>query len=135
MDNVPCTYRISLKAAIKDNDGRILLLREKNGDWELPGGGMEHGETVKDALAREIAEETGMKLKSIDEKPEAFWTIQKEVGSPTLKWFAFLVYAVRASGTFRPDITSDEAEEAQYFTMEEARALQLHDNTKPYFGQ
>jgi len=134
MDNVPCTYRISLKAAIQDEDGRILLLREKSGDWELPGGGLEHGESIKDALAREIAEETGMVLESMDERPEVFWTIHKDVGSPTLKWFAFLVYEVRVSGIFRADTTNDEAQEARYFSKEEAKKLQLHDNTKPYFA-
>ncbi|HEV7454584.1 MAG TPA: hypothetical protein VGO07_04980 [Candidatus Saccharimonadales bacterium] len=47
MDNVPCTYRISLKAAIKDKDGRVLLLKEKSDDWELPGGGWSMVKTLK----------------------------------------------------------------------------------------
>jgi hypothetical protein len=75
-----------------------------------------------------------MVLKSMDERPEVFWTIQKDVGSPTLKWFAFLVYEARVSGTFRTDTTNDEAQEARYFSREEAKTLQLHDNTKPYFA-
>lgn len=133
MEDTPCTYRISVKAAIKDSDGRILLLREKDGSWELPGGGLEHGEDAKAALAREIAEETGLTVEWMSDQPETFWTIRKEVGSPTLKWFAFVAYEAKVSGEFRPDPTSDEAQEAQYFTREEARTLQLHDNTKPYF--
>lgn len=134
MDDTPCTYRISVKAAIKDNDGRILLLRERDGSWELPGGGLEHGEDAVAALAREIAEETGMTVEWMSEQPEAFWTIRKEVGSPTLKWFAFVVYGAKVSGEFRLDSTNDEAQEAKYFTREEAKTLQLHDNTRPYFS-
>lgn len=134
MDDIPCTYRISVKAAIKDTSGHILLLRERDGSWELPGGGLEHGESPGLALAREIAEETGLTVDWMSEQPETFWTIRKEVGSTTLKWFAFIVYEARVSGEFRPDPSGDEAEEAKYFTRAEAKALQLHPNTAPYFS-
>jgi 8-oxo-dGTP diphosphatase len=133
MDTVPCIYRISVKATIKDESGRILLLREKDGSWELPGGGLEHGEDAKEALAREIAEETGLTVEWMSDHPETFWTIRKGTDLPTLKWFAFVVYETKVSGTFRPDPTSDEAQEAKYFSKNEAKALKLHDNTRPYF--
>jgi 8-oxo-dGTP diphosphatase len=133
MDNTPCTYRISVKAAVMDDEGRILLLKEKDGSWELPGGGLEHGEDAKEGLSREVAEETGLSADWIGEQPTAFWSINKEVGSPTLKWFAFVVYQVKVLGTFRADPANNEAQEAQYFTMEEARALKLHDNSRPFF--
>lgn len=133
MNDIPCTYRISVKAAIKDEPGRILLLREKDGSWELPGGGLEHGENPREALTREITEETGMNVEWMSEKPVSFWSIHKEVGSPTLQWFAFVLYEAKVSGEFRPDPTSDESQEAKYFSEEEARQLQLHDNVKPYF--
>lgn len=133
MDSIPCTYRISVKAVIKNASGQVLLVREKDGSWELPGGGLEHGETIKEALRREIAEETGLTLDWLSDQPEKFWTIRKEVGSPTLKWFAFIACAAKVSGSFRPDPASTEAEEAAYFSTDEAKNLQLHDNTKPYF--
>ncbi len=136
MQDVPCTYRISVKAIVKDNTGRVLLGREKDGSWELPGGGMEHGEAPKEALAREVAEETGFTVDWISDQPVAFWTINKEVGLPTLKWFALVGYEVRISGEFNPGTdTNDEVEEIRYVSREEARALKLHDNTKPYFLQ
>ncbi len=134
MDNVPCTYRISVKAAIKDDDGRVLLLREKDGSWELPGGGLEHGEDARTALARETAEETGLTVDWMSRQPETFWAIKKDVGSPVLTWFAFVVYEAKVSGEFRPDPTGDEAQEAKYFSQAEAKELKLHDNTKPYFS-
>ncbi|HSX05690.1 MAG TPA: NUDIX hydrolase [Candidatus Saccharimonadales bacterium] len=133
MDTIPCTYRLSVKAVIRDKDGRVLLLREADGRWELPGGGLEHGEDPKAALAREVAEETGLTVEWMSNQPIAFWTIRKEVGSPTLKWFAFVAYDARVSGEFRPDPAGDEAQEAKYFTTDEAKALPLHDNAKPYF--
>lgn len=53
-------FRVSLKAVILDGTGNILLIKEKGRDrWELPGGGIEHGESIKDGLARELFEELG----------------------------------------------------------------------------
>jgi len=39
--------------------GRVLLLHNERGEWELPGGRLEAGETPRECVAREIAEETG----------------------------------------------------------------------------
>ncbi|HOB09669.1 MAG: NUDIX domain-containing protein [Limnochordia bacterium] len=40
-------------------NGRILMVQSERGDYKLPGGGVEQGEGHHQALAREIAEETG----------------------------------------------------------------------------
>jgi 8-oxo-dGTP diphosphatase len=59
-------YRLSLKAVVRDERGRVLLLRRSArckanaGKWELPGGKLDPGETIDEALRREIAEETGL---------------------------------------------------------------------------
>lgn len=46
-----------------DDRGRALLIqRRDNGRWEPPGGVLEPGETIPDALAREVYEETGIKI-------------------------------------------------------------------------
>ncbi len=50
----------SVAAIIFDDSGRVLLhQRGDNGYWGLPGGGVELGETVAEAVIREVAEETG----------------------------------------------------------------------------
>ncbi len=110
------------------------MLQEKDGSWKLPGGGLEHGENVKEALSRQISEETSLIVDWISDQPEAFWTIRKDVGSPTLKWFAFVVYEAKVTGVFRPDPASDEAQAAKYFSKDEAKKLNLHGNTEPYFA-
>jgi 8-oxo-dGTP diphosphatase len=135
MNDMPCTYRISVKGIIKNSEGRILLLREKDGSWDLPGGGLEHGEDPIQTLTREITEETRMKVVRINENPVAFWSINinKKVGSPILKWFAFVLYEARVSGEFIPNLDSEESQEGKYFSIDEAKQLQLHDNVKPYF--
>lgn len=50
-------YRVSLKALIRNQAGEILMVSEKSGDFSLPGGGMDHGESAHDCLARELYEE------------------------------------------------------------------------------
>lgn len=51
-------YRISLKCLIVNDEGRVLVVRENGrGSWDLPGGGMDHGEDLHMALARELKEE------------------------------------------------------------------------------
>ena len=51
--------RIRVAAVIVENDELLLVRHEKNGVayWMLPGGGVDYGESLSDALARELREE------------------------------------------------------------------------------
>jgi 8-oxo-dGTP pyrophosphatase MutT (NUDIX family) len=54
---------VSVAGVIVDDRGRALLVqRRDNGHWEPPGGVLESGETIPDALQREVLEETGIKI-------------------------------------------------------------------------
>ena|SRR5690349_10938408 len=56
--------RLGCSAAIFDEQGRIFLTRRAdNGQWCLPGGGMESGESVAEACEREVWEETGLRVR------------------------------------------------------------------------
>ncbi|HTU02375.1 MAG TPA: NUDIX domain-containing protein [Candidatus Sulfotelmatobacter sp.] len=58
--------RTAVSAIIMDRDGRILLQRRSdNGRWGVPGGGVEIGENVRDAVVREIQEETGLSVEVV----------------------------------------------------------------------
>ena len=53
--------RPSVSAVIFDRRGRLLLQqRSDGGQWGLPGGSVEIGESVRDAVTREVHEETGL---------------------------------------------------------------------------
>ena len=54
-------YRVSIKGLIRNPDGKVLVVKEAGRTWwDLPGGGMDHGENIKSALAREMHEEVGL---------------------------------------------------------------------------
>ena len=56
--------RLGCSASIFDEQGRIFLTRRvDNGQWCLPGGGMESGESVTEACQREVWEETGLRIR------------------------------------------------------------------------
>lgn len=55
--------RLGACAIIFDDTGRVLLTqRADNGQWCLPGGIVEPGERVAEAVTREVAEETGLEV-------------------------------------------------------------------------
>ena len=56
--------RPSVSAVIFDRRGRLLLQqRSDGGQWGLPGGSVEIGESVAEAVVREVHEETGLTVR------------------------------------------------------------------------
>ena len=61
----PKTLRLSVSAVVRRESGgsELLLMRRRdNGRWGLPGGYVEPGESVAEAAAREVLEETGVEI-------------------------------------------------------------------------
>jgi 8-oxo-dGTP diphosphatase len=52
---------VGICAVARDEQGRLLLVRRAdNGEWALPGGTLEWGETLRRSIVRELAEEAGV---------------------------------------------------------------------------
>jgi 8-oxo-dGTP diphosphatase len=59
---------IGIVAAARTSDGRLVLIRRADsGQWALPGGTLEWGETMRTAISRELLEETGAQVTELGE--------------------------------------------------------------------
>lgn len=67
-------YRVSIKALIKNSKGEVLVVKEHQDKWELPGGRLDQGETIHDCLKRELKEE----LNITNEFTESFNKIETQ---------------------------------------------------------
>lgn len=109
-------------------EGRVLLVRNPRRGWELPGGTAEQGETVTEALKREILEESG-----IHAEPERLTGIYQNLVSkdgygplagmkvPPIVSFAFICRYAGGEAS-----VSDESEDVRWATPEEAAAMVAH---------
>lgn len=84
-------YRVAVKALIKNAKGEILVVKENSDKWDLPGGGLNHGEEPEAGIRRELKEELGVTQcvrinKIIDQK--SFWLHNKQ------SWLMWIVYDV-----------------------------------------
>lgn len=73
-----CLYRVAARVLVVQ-DGKVLLVKESDDDWwALPGGGIDHGESIEAALKREIEEELGVPAKEISSD---FQIVHYNIGS------------------------------------------------------
>jgi 8-oxo-dGTP pyrophosphatase MutT (NUDIX family) len=119
---VPSTfYRVSVKALVFDPQDRLLVMQNRDDTWELPGGGWEHGETLEECLRRELLEELGVGIASIDMS-----TIHPCVGhAPDARypWLKLALNVELASQDFALDA---RMRTTRYVTRAEFQTLTMH---------
>lgn len=91
-------------AVIPNAEGKVLLLHRTADDylgglWELPSGGVDAGETLTEALHREVAEETGLTVTTIETYLGHFDYLSKS-GKKT-RQFNFTATTTRESDTVK----------------------------------
>ena len=108
-----CFYRVSVKALVLDSSDRFLLVKEENGLWELPGGGLDFGEKPQEGLRRELKEEMALEAKAISNHPQYFFPAINPNGH-------YIVNAVYLTELYHLDFQpSPECLEIKFFSAEE----------------
>lgn len=113
-------FRVSIKGICVADD-KVLLEREGaslGGGWELPGGGLDYDEDMRIGLMREIEEETGLKIKSVSEKPVYIWTTRIE-NWRGLDWYYTLCLGYRIEFESMVFQSTEECQELRFFSKEE----------------
>jgi mutator protein MutT len=97
--------------AIVVHEGRVLLIRRDKeplrGRWMVPGGSVELGETLEQAIVREVEEETGLRVRPL-ELVGVFDSIHREHDSIRYHFVIVDYRCERLAGTLRA--ASDAAE-------------------------
>ncbi len=122
--------RIRVSALVIDSEDRVLLVRQGRNDrprWMLPGGGVEGGEAMTDALVRELAEETGLTDVRVL-APVAMVESIAPPGTGLRRHVVHVVFAVRADEQQMTQVrSSDRAiREVRWMARSELMGIPLH---------
>ena len=116
----------AVSAVVIDDAGRVLLhCRRDNGLWALPGGAVEVGESVGEAVVREVQEETGYQVEPMyvvgvySDPKHVFAYDDGEVRQE----FSVCVAARVTGGQL---VVSDESSQVAWFTPAEVADLRMH---------
>jgi 8-oxo-dGTP diphosphatase len=110
----------------------VLLIKRGNpprqGQWSLPGGRLEWGETLQDGALRELTEETGVTAQILGLVDVVDGLFTSRPTGETTRHYVMIDYAARwLSG--EPQ-AGDDAAEARFVSLEEALALVEWEETR-----
>ena len=121
---------VGSSAVVSDDEGRILLQeRSDSGNWALPGGSMDIGETLALSAIREVKEETGFDIRidrivGIYSDPGHVFAYDN---GEIRQEFSICVAGTIVGGTLR---VSHESTAVKFFSVPELSDLQIHESIR-----
>lgn len=117
---------VAVSAVVLNEAGEILVIeRTDSGLWSIPGGAMEPGETVSQAVERELYEETGYHVR-VDRLVGIFANPAHVIGyddGEVRQEFSICFVGVVSGGQAR---TSDESSRVAWVRRQALRDLEVH---------
>lgn len=117
----------SCHALIRKGDQLLLVQRAKppfQGHWSLPGGGVELGETIEEALVREVKEETGLDVTVSQFLGYRNAIDRDDTGRVRLHYVVLYLEAQVAGGVLTP---ADDAADARWVSVADIPSLPVTD--------
>jgi 8-oxo-dGTP diphosphatase len=109
------------------HEGRLLLIARAQepgkGNWSFPGGRIELGETIFEAIRREVREETGVMIDPEEVFQVHDWITRDETGQVRFHYITNYVRARYVGGETR---ASSDAYDARWLTAPELEGLPMH---------
>jgi ADP-ribose pyrophosphatase YjhB (NUDIX family) len=121
---------VGSSAIVAGSDGRLLLQRRSDsGNWALPGGAMDIGETFAQSVVREVKEETGVDVEithivGIYSDPGHVFAYDD--GEVRQEFNICLACSIKG-GSIK---VSDESTAVQFFSVAEIDDLQMHESIR-----
>ena len=121
---------LGVGALIFEGDRILLVQRGKEplaGYWSLPGGGVETGERLEDAIVREVLEETGLTV-TADSLATVFERLMHdESGGCEYHYVLIDFYCTIQGGELQP---GDDSSAVRWFELSELEGLKLTSGTR-----
>lgn len=129
VDSSELTFRPSVYGIIiKDN--KILLSRQWDG-YDFPGGGIEIGETVEEALKREVKEETGMNVEKgavVYCETSFYKTTKGQYVNAVLIYFLCEITGGEISTEFFSESEKEYASAAEWIDIKDAGKIKFYNS-------
>jgi 8-oxo-dGTP diphosphatase len=133
---LPLVPVIAVGAVIWNENREIVLIRRgkppRKGDWSIPGGHVEWGETLREAILREAFEETGLNVEILA-AIETLDSITRDEAGTVIRHYVLADFTARAvSGELK---AGSDAQDARWVPFDRLDEYRLWSETRRIIGK